>query len=62
MTSSAEQKYWYNTRTADVEFGFISPSIDRVGPFDTEVEASNAPAKLRENSERWAREDANEND
>jgi len=62
MTTSGAQKYWYNIRTGEVEFGFISPSVDRVGPFDTEVEAANAPAKLQENSERWSREDAAEND
>ena len=54
--------YWYNVRSGEVEYGFISPSVDRVGPFDTEVDAANAPAKLRENSERWAREEAAESD
>ncbi len=61
MSTTGSQKYWYNTRTGEVEFGFESPSIDRVGPFDSEVDAANAPATLRENSERWAREEAEEN-
>ena len=44
-----------------VEQGFLSPSPDRVGPFDTRVEAEHALEKLRENSAKWAEEDAEEN-
>ncbi|MNJ03131.1 hypothetical protein D3C73_1633350 [compost metagenome] len=39
----------------------ISPSVDRVGPFDTEAEAANAPEKLKERSRAWAEEEAAEN-
>lgn len=60
--SSDEQKYWYNSSTGEVEFGLLSPSIDRVGPFDTEAEAANAPQKLRERSAAWAEEEAIDND
>jgi hypothetical protein len=55
-------KWWYNSRTGQVERGMISNSLDRVGPFATEEEAKNAPQKLRENSERWAAQEAAEND
>ncbi len=41
-----------------MERGKISNSIDRVGPFATEEEARHAPEKLRENSARWAAEEA----
>jgi hypothetical protein len=61
MASQAESKYWYNIRTSDVEFGYESPSIYRVGPFDTHEQAEHALEKLRSNSERWAAEDAAEN-
>ena len=61
MVSQAESKYWYNIRTGEVEFGFESPSIDRVGPFDSKEQAAQALATLRSNSERWAAEDAAEN-
>ncbi|MEI3846620.1 MULTISPECIES: SPOR domain-containing protein [Microbacterium] len=54
----ADKKYWYNIRTGDVEFGMISPAVDRVGPFDTEEEARRAPEKLEENARVWAEEDA----
>lgn len=61
MVSQAESKYWYNIRTGEVEFGFESPSVDRVGPFDSKEQAAHALETLRSNSERWASEDADEN-
>lgn len=61
MVSQAESKYWYNIRTGEVEFGFESPSVDRVGPFDSKEQAAHALETLRNNSERWASEDADEN-
>lgn len=60
--SDGEEKYWYNSNSGQVEFGYISPSADRVGPFDTEAEAANAPETLRARSAAWAAEDAREND
>ncbi|HWD62123.1 MAG TPA: SPOR domain-containing protein [Humibacter sp.] len=53
-----EHKYWYNVKTGAVEQGFKSPAPNRVGPFDTHEEAEHALDKLRENSARWAEEDA----
>ncbi|MCU1634873.1 MAG: methionine aminopeptidase [Cryobacterium sp.] len=61
MAEDTEQQYWYNMRTGGVERGFQSPSIDRVGPFATALEASHALEKLRANSAKWAAEDADEN-
>lgn len=58
MTEDIEHAFWYNLRTGAVEQGFLSPSADRVGPFETRVEAEHALEKLRENSEKWAAEDA----
>lgn len=60
MDNDPSQKYWYNSRTKAVEFGFISPASERVGPFDTESEAAHAIDTLRANSERWAAEEAAE--
>jgi hypothetical protein len=60
MSTDDDKKYWYNLRTGSVEHGFLSPSVDRAGPFDTEQEAAAAPQKLRENSRRWAEEEAAE--
>jgi len=59
--TDAEHKYWYNSKTGAVEQGFVSASLDRVGPFDTREEAAHAPQKLQENSRKWAEEDAEEN-
>lgn len=58
--SNGDEKYWYNLASGQVEFGMISPSVDRVGPFDTEAEAAKAPEVLRERSRAWAEEDAAE--
>jgi hypothetical protein len=60
--SSGERKYWYNTSTDQVEYGYISPSVDRVGPFDTEEAAANAIETLRARSEAWAAEEAIDED
>lgn len=60
MTADTEHQFWYNMRTGKVEQGLQSQSIDRVGPFETEVEASHALEKLRANSAKWAEEDARE--
>ncbi|MCM3780478.1 MULTISPECIES: hypothetical protein [Microbacterium] len=58
--SNGDEKYWYNLETRQVEFGMISPSADRVGPFDTEAEAARAPEKLQERARAWADEEAAE--
>ncbi|WP_353113510.1 SPOR domain-containing protein [Microbacterium sp.] len=55
---SDEDKYWFNLSTNEVEFGKLSPAVDRVGPFDTAEEAQNAPETLKERSRAWADEDA----
>lgn len=51
-------KWWFNSRTSEVEHGPQSLSVDRLGPFDTREEAERAPQKLQENAQRWAAEDA----
>ena len=61
MASETREKYWYNSRTNQVEYGMLSPSVDRVGPFDTKTEAQAAPALLRARAEAWAQEEAEEN-
>ncbi|MFT2816426.1 SPOR domain-containing protein [Leifsonia sp. A12D58] len=61
MAEDTDHLFWYNMRTGAVEQGFQSPSIDRVGPFQTRVEAEHALEKLRENSAKWAEEEAEDN-
>jgi hypothetical protein len=60
MADDVEKQYWYNMKTGEVEQGLVSPSVDRVGPFETFTEAEHALEKLRENSAKWAEEDAAE--
>jgi hypothetical protein len=40
MSDSA--KFWFNTKTNQVEYGLKSLSMDRLGPFETESEAVRA--------------------
>lgn len=61
MTGDSE-KYWYNLTTGAVEFGFVSPSVDRAGPFDTAEEAARAPEIIRERSRAWAEEERREDE
>ncbi|MGG7464016.1 MULTISPECIES: SPOR domain-containing protein [unclassified Plantibacter] len=60
MAKEPSEQYWYNVKTGAVEFGYASPSVDRVGPFETQEAAAHALEKLRENSAKWAEEDARE--
>jgi hypothetical protein len=60
-TSHADTAWWYNLRTGSVEQGAQSSSYDRVGPFATQAEAERAPDTLRERSQRWSAEDAEDN-
>ena len=53
-------EYWYNMRTGAVEEGRQSLTSDLVGPFETRTEAEHALDKLRENSRKWAADDAAE--
>ncbi|GAA4482750.1 SPOR domain-containing protein [Microbacterium panaciterrae] len=57
---SGENKYWFNSSTGEVEYGLESPSIDRIGPFDSAEEAARAPQVLQERAKAWADEDAAE--
>lgn len=56
MTGDSE-KYWYNLTTGEVERGFVSPHVDRAGPFDTAEDAARAPEIIRERSRAWAEEE-----
>ena len=58
MSGEGAQSYWYNMKTGEVEFGFESPSINRVGPFDSRDDAEHALEKLRANSEKWDTDEA----
>ncbi|MEW1974680.1 SPOR domain-containing protein [Microbacterium profundi] len=60
--SSGERKYWYNTNTGQVEHGYESPAVDRIGPFDTAEAAANALEMIRARSEAWAVEEAIDED
>lgn len=50
---SEAAKYWFNTRTKQVEFGLKSSSLDRIGPFDSEKEAANAEEIVRLRAMQW---------
>jgi hypothetical protein len=50
-------KYWFNTKTKEVEYGLKSSSLDRIGPFETEREAANAEEIVRSRAEKWLEEE-----
>lgn len=56
--SEDSEKYWYNLKTGAVEQGYVTPSPDRAGPFDTAEDAARAPEIIKERSRAWAAEDA----
>ncbi|RCS62334.1 hypothetical protein [Microbacterium sp. JB110] len=56
----SDEKYWFNTKTNSVEFGKLSAAVYRIGPFDTEYEASHAREKVAERSREWAEEEERE--
>jgi hypothetical protein len=60
MSKDPAEQYWYNLKTGQVEFGYESAAVDRVGPFETRLEAEHALEKLRANSAKWAEDDAND--
>jgi hypothetical protein len=56
----ADEQWWYNTKTGQVERKSDAPWTDRIGPYATREEAAGAIDRLRENSRRWAAEEAQE--
>jgi hypothetical protein len=56
--TDGDHMYWYNSVTGEVEFGMLSPSTDRIGPFATEAEAHRALDVVKERSRSWAEEEA----
>jgi hypothetical protein len=54
---SETPKYWFNTRTKEVEYGLKSSSLDRIGPFETEQEASKAEEIVRLRAKNWLEEE-----
>lgn len=55
-----EGGWWFNSRTGEVERGPQSLALDRIGPFATEAEASDALETVRARSRAWAEEEAAE--
>lgn len=50
---SEHPQFWFNLKTAEVEIGPQASAKNRVGPFETRVEAEQALTKLRERSAKW---------
>jgi hypothetical protein len=52
-----KKKFWFNTKTGQVERGRKSLALYRIGPFETEEEAKRAYEILAERTKKWDRED-----
>ncbi|MFZ1361777.1 MAG: SPOR domain-containing protein [Candidatus Nanopelagicales bacterium] len=50
--------WWYNILTNQVEEGAGAPNSERLGPFDTELEAQNALDKVKERNDEWSKQNA----
>ena len=62
MDGSADDAWWYNHKTGEVEKGRQSPSIHRDGPYATREEALRAPEIWRERSAAWDEDERGERD
>lgn len=56
-TDAGAEKFWYNTKTNEVEKGRASAWENRMGPYDTAEEAQNALSRAAENTADWESED-----
>ena len=56
----ADEQWWYNTKTHQVERESDAPWTDRIGPYATREEAEGAIDRIHENSRRWADEERRE--
>lgn len=70
MTLEGEKKnsdgtpaqWWFNTKSGEVEFGLLSASAKRIGPFATKEEAEDALETVRRRSQAWSAAEKAEND
>lgn len=53
-----EVRYWFNTKTKQVEVGPQSLSLDRIGPFDSAAEAARALEIIADRARKIAEEDS----
>ncbi len=52
-----EKRFWFNTKTREVEEGPKSLGLDRIGPFDSYAEALRAEEIVRSRAEKIREED-----
>lgn len=52
-----EKRFWFNTKTGEVEEGPKSLGLDRIGPFDTYAKAQRAEEIVRSRAEKIREED-----
>lgn len=57
MSDSGDEKYWFNTKTKQVEKGPKSTWEHRMGPYDTEAEAASALSTAADRNDDWEAED-----
>lgn len=51
-------QWWYNLLTGKVEEGPGAPNSERLGPFETELEAQNALENAKRRNEEWDKKEA----
>ncbi len=53
------EEWWFNTKTGTVEFGRLSASVSRIGPFASKEQASQALKIISERAATIRSEDEN---
>jgi hypothetical protein len=56
-SDGAPEEWWFNIKSGEVEFGRLSASAKRLGPFRTKLEAQNALKTLAERAAKIRKED-----
>ena len=52
LITMEEKRYWFNTKTKEVEEGPKSLGLDRIGPFNTYSDALNAEQIVRDRAQK----------
>lgn len=55
---SADNEWWFNLRTQQVEQGLGDPNSERLGPYATEDEAAGVLERMRARNAAWDAQDS----
>ena len=56
------EHYWYNLKTGEVEYGRLSPAVDRAGPFEARRPRYSRPAIMEQRAKAWEEDEKREDE